>query len=754
MQKILLYVVILSFPIILFSQSPNFVWDGGEDSTFSDTNWTTSGNWTITNPDGSSYPGDPNGTETEKHVVKLKTDTNNITLDSNVTISLIKAENNSGVPANTVYTIAGNYKITFTGTSQSKIIQIKKNGVDITFNCDVEFESPQNATKTIELGGTGNNLVTFSQGKTFTYKHPVIVTSTDTSHQIIFNGTFTHNPSSGTKDFDFQANTTAIFGITSDASGNTGDFLLSGDSASIGIAGPVQCRSLIMSGTSTAVIEITGYLTVTSGNISSASSLQTNDTSSITVKTSRNSSGSLIAKKASGTAIKVNFVRATDATEWTLISVPVTGETISDVISNNNLRTGSGSFSGDSAIGYYDNVTNGAYVYYNTDGSDSETITNGKGYLISPTAGETTVTFTGNLPIPGTTGDTGQVQVPVSRNSSISGNLGWWNLVGNPFTSYLNLNDAADSDATDNFLEHNTSNLNDSYELIYIWDGDSYTYYNNAQSTVNHVAPGDAFFVYVRNTNDAMNMNFRESMQVTGSYSNFNESFAQGSSIKNKTALLKFRLNDLETNEFDEMDLYFGEKVTRGLDRGYDGGKFFIKKSVGLFTHLLDEDQGIEMHVQALPYSDLKNITIPLGIVTNSPKLELELYESDLSDFYNIYLEDKKTNRIVEFEKKIKIDLFEEQKGMGRFYLHFTDQLIPELPTDDNLRIYKGLDSDVMVMGSVGKNYSAKVYDYSGRLIKEVNFNHKTKINDLDSKMKILRIESEEGLTIKKFKLN
>ena len=134
MQKILLYVVILSFPIILFSQSPNFVWDGGEDSTFSDTNWTTSGNWSITNSDGASYPGDPNGTDPSKHVVKLKTDTNNITLDANVTISIIKAENNSGVPANTVYTIAGNYKITFNGTSQSKIIQIKKNGVDITFN--------------------------------------------------------------------------------------------------------------------------------------------------------------------------------------------------------------------------------------------------------------------------------------------------------------------------------------------------------------------------------------------------------------------------------------------------------------------------------------------------------------------------------------------------------------------------------------------------------------------------------------------
>ena len=36
-------------------------------------------------------------------------------------------------------------------------------------------------------------------------------------------------------------------------------------------------------------------------------------------------------------------------------------------------------------------------------------------------------------------------------------------------------------------------------------------------------------------------------------------------------------------------------------------------------------------------------------------------------------------------------------------HLHFTDQLIPELPTDDNLRIYKGSDSDVMIMGAVGK---------------------------------------------------
>ena len=55
------------------------------------------------------------------------------------------------------------------------------------------------------------------------------------------------------------------------------------------------------------------------------------------------------------------------------------------------------------------------------------------------------------------------------------------------------------------------------------------------------------------------------------------------------------------------------------------------------------------------------------------------------------------------------------------------NQLIPELPTDDNLRIYKSSDSDVMIMGAVGKNYSAKVYDYSGRLIKKLTLITKQK---------------------------
>ena len=147
-----------------------------------------------------------------------------------------------------------------------------------------------------------------------------------------------------------------------------------------------------------------------------------------------------------------------------------------------------------------------------------------------------------------------------------------------------------------------------------------------------------------------------------------------------------------------------------------------------------------------------KKVTI--GIETPGSNMVLNFVENTLPEYIDMYLEDTQENTFKKITDGFEINFDEAYEGLGRFYLHFTDQLIPELPTDDNLRIYKGTDSDVMVMGAVGKNYSAKVYDYSGRLIKEVNFNHKTKINDLDSKMKILRIESEEGLTIKKFKLN
>ena len=50
--------------------------------------------------------------------------------------------------------------------------------------------------------------------------------------------------------------------------------------------------------------------------------------------------------------------------------------------------------------------------------------------------------------------------------------------------------------------------------------------------------------------------------------------------------------------------------------------------------------------------------------------------------------------------------------------------------------------------------YNAKIFDFSGRLLKEVNFTHKVNINDIDNKgIKILTIESNEKKITKKFNI-
>ena len=147
---------------------------------------------------------------------------------------------------------------------------------------------------------------------------------------------------------------------------------------------------------------------------------------------------------------------------------------------------------------------------------------------------------------------------------------------------------------------------------------------------------------------------------------------------------------------------------------------------------------------------------MPLGITTKSSKLELSIKENTLDHLYNVYLEDRLNNTIVEFDKSIELDFDKESECVGRFYLHFTDGMIPELPTDgDDFRIFKVSNSEIRLMGNPETNYNAKVYDFSGRLVREVNFNHRININEIDSRgINILTIESNDKKLTKKFKLN
>ena len=113
------------------------------------------------------------------------------------------------------------------------------------------------------------------------------------------------------------------------------------------------------------------------------------------------------------------------------------------------------------------------------------TIGSGSGILI----------FTG-VPV-----STPQTQLIIDNDLANSGTGRIWNLVANPYPSYIYANNNAH--ATNNFLTVNSDKLDDSYEAIYGYDADGtgYTVYNNSSAAL-FLAPGQGFMVkrnYLRN---------------------------------------------------------------------------------------------------------------------------------------------------------------------------------------------------------------------------------------------------------------
>ena len=757
------------------------IWEGGVDG-----NWETPGNWeTGTCLDGSNNDSYPNGNDV---IVKFDgseddtSDTNRtITISNDITIKQLVI-GGGGSNNNWIFSGSNLFKtLTITG-SKSQVLRFNRGFASFTFNVNVTIDRSSQSQMVLGDGGTRtDNAITFGNGYTLRMvQNQLKFKFDDNSQMVTLNGNVVADTNAG--DIIFENYTGATFGSTVAMTSfpaslffqsGSGSYADGTAGAGIFINGPVQAEQVRLS-TDNLTVGVTGSITTTGTGVNTMSN---GGTGKFIVQTSKSNSGSII-NNTDGDGYNLSFVRTVDgSSEWSLLGIPVTDQDVQTFISNSTaagLRTKDISGTTKSAIGYHVHATN-TYDYFNSSGNTGTSFSNVKGYIVSPSASSGTidVTIDGTAPETNTndyiraTFAAGDLKNTHADGGSAASN---WNLIGNPYAAYVAINDNAtghDADANNdgdwgdagdnsslNFLSKNNGPLNASYMYVYAWNGSSWDQYGLNSTDVKHIAPGEGFFIYMRGGSlSGANVEFNEQMLTTGTFRNFNAPVANGSP-KEKNGRLKLKITDLESGDYDKTKLYFNDKRTRGLDPGYDGGKFFVKNSVYLYTRLLENDEGIDLGEQSIPYSDLKDVIIPLGIETKSSKIELSIVERDVDGLINIFLEDRLNNTIREIDKKIKIDLNELVNGHNRFFLHFTDGLIPEIPTDRNLRIFKNSSSGVSIIGNPNKYYSAKVYDYSGRLIREVNFNHKTKINDLDSKMKILRIESEEGLTIKKFKLN
>lgn len=362
----------------------------------------------------------------------------------------------------------------------------------------------------------------------------------------------------------------------------------------------------------------------------------------------------LVSGTASGDVTYNRYVNVVGDGEWDLIGAPVSGMAFSSLITDTNIAT-NGSFY---AVGSYDNTTD---TWTNATDATTGNLQLGQGYQMATTSGGT-LSFTGAI----ANGD--QIVTITNSDAENSGAGRRWNLIANPFASYLNGNSIADG--TNNFLTVNTAAIDDNFEAIYGWkaDGTGYEIYNhsfNSNSAV-YIAPGQGFFVAALSDGKGDDIHFTQAMQtVTGS----DDFVAAKSSVTSYELVLDMYSDAVKVAD---TKFYFKEGLTLGLDPGYDAGSF--NQSSGLSSRLVEQDNGIGMGINAMPTDAMSNVIVPLTINQEAGiALKIQIASSTIPEDINVYLEDTAENTFTLLTNEgFELTAQTTLSGIGRFFIHYT----------------------------------------------------------------------------------
>ena len=357
----------------------------------------------------------------------------------------------------------------------------------------------------------------------------------------------------------------------------------------------------------------------------------------------------LVSGSASGDITYNRYVNIVGDGEWDLIGAPVSGMAFSSLITDTNIAT-NGSFY---AVGSYDNTTD---TWTNATDATTGSLSLGQGYQMATTSGGT-LSFTGAI------ADGDQTVTITNSDAENSGAGRRWNLIANPFASYLNGN--SNADGTNNFLTVNTAAIDDNFEAIYGWNGDTgYTIYNNT-STATYIAPGQGFFVAAAGSGEGQTITFTKAMQTVIGADDF---VAARSSASYELVLDMYS----DAVKVADTKFYFKEGLTLGLDPGYDAGVF--NQSSGFSSRLLDQDNGIGMGINAMPTDAMSNVIVPLTINQEAGiALEIQIASSTIPEDINVYLEDTVENTFTLLTNEgFELTAQTTLSGIGRFFIHYT----------------------------------------------------------------------------------
>jgi hypothetical protein len=183
-----------------------------------------------------------------------------------------------------------------------------------------------------------------------------------------------------------------------------------------------------------------------------------------------------------------------------------------------------------------------------------------------------------------------------------------------------------------------------------------------------------------------------------------------------------FALTSLEltkgTNTFNT-DIYFIDGQTRGLDAGYDAAAF--NNNANIFTALVEDNNSVNMAIQALPYNDFNDVVVPLGIKANAgEQVTIGLGNNTIPNTINIYLEDTVNNTWTLLNNEdYTFTPSSTLNETGQLYVHFNaDTLSNSESTLNNITIYTPNNSNtIVVKGQLLDNTNFSLFDAQGRIV-------------------------------------
>ena len=430
---------------------------------------------------------------------------------------------------------------------------------------------------------------------------------------------------------------------------------------------------------------------------------------------------------------------------WDLVGSP-TVMTIKDFITANgaNIEV----LGSDYAFSQYDNAI-GDWIRYET-GSQTGSFTTGQGYSMAtvevspppPGAAGATVAFTGAM-------QTTSQSINVINNNGLNGVGRRWNLVSNPFPSYINGNTAA---GATNFIDTNLAVIDGNYGAVYGWNGSSYTIYNLLDGAFS-IAPGQGFWIAAASESEVA-LNFTAAMRTTTGSGDF---------VTGPQPLTYYVGLKLYNGEIEKAttDFYFRGGLSLGLDSGYDAGAF--NQSTKLSTRLPQGSNQTAFARNAMGMDAMQNTRVPLEIRQNAGQaFTISIEDMELPEDIYVYLEDTANGTLTslkdaDFELTAQSDL----SGVDRFFIVFKSNSVlsnGDAFGIDALNVYKAnTDSFVTIAGITPDlgHLDVRLYSMLGVAVKQAQLNTTTatqtiSTDGLASGLYMVQIKSGNQTIVKK----